>query len=165
MQYERLSASDPADETVKTVRIHDWRIGCLYWSLMACIAIYTVGYEILYAVRLGTWAHTWHLRVVARVFSGGLACLSHIPRVHQTGYRHGEYQPRCKPLASEPLCFAQTYNRGTPRYCQRSNEQPRTVLPDGVTKYPCTWMDDMEMVYNRGPVPSTWLQPPRCLSP
>merc|ERR1711865_232517 len=37
-----------AYETVKTVRIHDWRVGGFYWGLMFFIFLYIVGYEMLY---------------------------------------------------------------------------------------------------------------------
>merc|ERR1712166_716143 len=101
-----------AYETVKTVRIHDWRVGGLYWGLMFCIFLYIVGYEMLYE-------EGYRAMAVAQGFT-----------------RQG---------------LDLNFNTSTARYCLRSNEQPGATLPDGTMRFPCVFLDDMEMVFARGP--------------
>lgn len=101
-----------AYETVKLVRIHDWRIGGLYWTLMSIIGVYVVGYEMLYQ-------EGWRASTTA------------------TG------------LTRQGIDLA--WNTTVPSYCLRDTEPPGSRLPSGVVKRPCVFLDDMEMVFNRGP--------------
>ena len=89
------------------MRIHDWRVGGLYWGLMFCIFLYIVGYEMLYE-------EGYRAMAVAQGFT-----------------RQG---------------LDLSFNASTARYCLRNNEQPGATLPDGTMRFPCVFLDDMEMV-------------------